>query len=293
MRSILFLVALAAPALSWHAAGHMLVAQVAYKDLQASSPDIMPEIDKVMAALTPYSKDGNHRFIETSEWADDIKEISWLAFNDWHFYDHYIVRNITPPQDLPQNPTNIVWALKQCMETLKSKRDGKFDKLISQSFMLRFLFHLTGDIHQPLHNASLVSPDFPHGDKGGNEFHIHAKGFSNLHSFWDAVLGTIDEVGAPLDEKAYEYIDGWAKDLMAAYPRSHFNNELNEKDFGKWSDAMEKDADTLVYDGISPNDSPSASYVSRGVARCKELITLAGYRLSNLLIEIYKSGVEL
>ena len=35
---------------------------------------------------------------------------------------------------------------------------------------MRFLIHLIGDIHQPLHMAALVDERFPSGDKGGNAY---------------------------------------------------------------------------------------------------------------------------
>ena len=32
-----------------------------------------------------------------------------------------------------------------------------------------WLFHLVGDVHQPLHTAQLFTVDYPNGDRGGNE----------------------------------------------------------------------------------------------------------------------------
>ena len=54
---------------------------------------------------------------------------------------------------------------------------------------LRLLIHYLGDIHQPLHCLTRVNPEFPHGDKGGNDFALkyHYK-VNNLHSLWDAVM---------------------------------------------------------------------------------------------------------
>lgn len=50
-----------------------------------------------------------------------------------------------------------------------------------------WLFHLIGDIHQPLHSTALVNARFPEGDRGGNLIPV-VQG-KNLHSLWDNLLG--------------------------------------------------------------------------------------------------------
>lgn len=53
--------------------------------------------------------------------------------------------------------------------------------------MARYLIHLVGDIHQPLHSVAMFSNEFPEGDQGGNKITVKApNGTSyNFHSFWD------------------------------------------------------------------------------------------------------------
>jgi hypothetical protein len=54
---------------------------------------------------------------------------------------------------------------------------------------LCWLFHLVGDIHQPLHTTALFSEVFPHGDKGGNLVYIRLDGRpTKLHFLWDGLL---------------------------------------------------------------------------------------------------------
>ena len=56
----------------------------------------------------------------------------------------------------------------------------------SELFALKFLLHLIGDVHQPLHSAD-------NDDRGGNEVKVIVDGFpyntrekdNNLHHFWD------------------------------------------------------------------------------------------------------------
>ena len=68
--------------------------------------------------------------------------------------------------------------------------------LIGKSLCIRFLVHIIGDIHQPLHTATLFSKLFPNGDLGGNAFNITypaRKSLKDLHSYWDATAGNYSE----------------------------------------------------------------------------------------------------
>ena len=58
-----------------------------------------------------------------------------------------------------------------------------------RSYALRLLIHYLGDVHQPLHSLSRVNPEFPAGDRGGNDFKLPSHyGAKELHAVWDSVL---------------------------------------------------------------------------------------------------------
>src|SRR5215475_2406731 len=60
-----------------------------------------------------------------------------------------------------------------------------------KAIALAWLFHLVGDIHQPLHTAQLFTADYPQGDRGGNEICVRvmqAGQLMDLHRFWDGVI---------------------------------------------------------------------------------------------------------
>jgi hypothetical protein len=87
------------------------------------------------------------------------------------------------PRSTPEN--DILSGLDWCETTLKSGSDT--DKAVA----LAYLIHLMGDLHQPLHCASLFNDMFPDGDMGGNKFWIKVDGKGDkLHSIWDDLLGT-------------------------------------------------------------------------------------------------------
>lgn len=57
-----------------------------------------------------------------------------------------------------------------------------------RALFARYLVHVAGDIHQPLHSVSLFNETYPSGDRGGNSLKIVLLNgtVNNLHSFWDA-----------------------------------------------------------------------------------------------------------
>jgi hypothetical protein len=59
--------------------------------------------------------------------------------------------------------------------------------------MMRYLIHVIGDIHQPLHATAMFNDGmFKNGDQGGNLFKItYASGIDNLHKLFDSVLARI------------------------------------------------------------------------------------------------------
>jgi hypothetical protein len=60
-----------------------------------------------------------------------------------------------------------------------------------KAIALAWLFHLLGDIHQPLYMAQLFTVEYPQGDRGGNEICVRVTQAGqpmNLRKFWDEVI---------------------------------------------------------------------------------------------------------
>lgn len=57
-----------------------------------------------------------------------------------------------------------------------------------RALFARYLVHLAGDIHQPLHSVALFNKTYQSGDQGGNKMNIILGNgtSSNFHSFWDS-----------------------------------------------------------------------------------------------------------
>ena len=94
--------------------------------------------------------------------------------------------NRTALQINKAEPVNILTALAENESVVKNGNDPE-----RKAIALAWLFHLVGDIHQPLHTAQLFTTDYPKGDRGGNEICVRVKEAEqpmDLHRFWDGVI---------------------------------------------------------------------------------------------------------
>ena len=84
------------------------------------------------------------------------------------------------------------------MDKLKSGTDEE------KAVAVTWLCQLIGDIHQPLHCVALYSSKYSSGDRGGNSIRIRIRSSpTNLHSFWDGLLGrgvTVGNIGKDVAE---------------------------------------------------------------------------------------------
>jgi S1/P1 Nuclease len=205
--TLIFLLSWAAPAPAWNDHGHMVVARLAWLQLtpqqRAKVGSILkhhPHYEEFLVKYRPngFSED-EWEFLRAATWPDWVRDhhAREYARSGWHFVDYPVV----PPgsrvdarrHEPPPRQENVVNVLPRCVERIKD--GGVIDKAVN----LCWLLHLTGDIHQPLHCASLYSEIFPTGDNGGNASLIRIRGEGqpvNLHSFWDGLLGRGDTAGA-------------------------------------------------------------------------------------------------
>jgi hypothetical protein len=196
---------------AWNSIGHMAVAKLAYDQLDGKRQIAVyrllqshPHYKAYLAASRPPDIDNEVEWVilRAAVWPDWIrprkKEGRGLDVSKYHRgEEHYINVPFIDPKDeiffsgrtlISPDVTNIVCALKQRSNDLKTKSAALEDRAVA----LCWLFHLVGDIHQPLHNVAYFSNTkaFVGGDLGGNKFGIKADGVKwRLHTFWDDLLG--------------------------------------------------------------------------------------------------------
>ncbi len=79
-------------------------------------------------------------------------------------------------------------ALEEASEALQKPNSTDAEKAVA----LCWVFHLVGDVHQPLHAVSVFSALYPEGDRGGTRFYVRVGPGSatvSLHYLWDNALG--------------------------------------------------------------------------------------------------------
>lgn len=157
---------------AWSAQGHQAIAEAAQASLQ--EPTALA-IARILGTdhLTP------HALAEQATWADEIRARSDFGtvahgwgpddvkeadtFNrdhkdnaQWHFVNLPVGASGYPNHTTPEgdpllqfvSPSDVVQIVKQCIERLESPDESA---TFTKKQALRWLIHLVGDVHQPLH----------------------------------------------------------------------------------------------------------------------------------------------
>lgn len=279
---------------SFHTTGHMVVARIA--EIQLEGTRMYSQMRDILAILSPFTKERNYPFVESAPWADDIKYTGVKSMSNWHFYDNYVngTRPLTKKEikdhGLKPNVENLVWATNQAKSVLRNTNESVVDDRMNKSIYLRLLIHFMGDLHQPLHNTSLVNDVFPQGDQGGNSFKIDYPGAHDLHTLWDACLKNYPEIKHPLSKKKFDIIDQIAKKVMSKYPltNSRIKKRAEVESIKEISLEGQQQTIDYVYNGIKMNKKPSKKYLDRGRELIDEQLAVGGYRLTKALQKLFE-----
>jgi hypothetical protein len=310
---------------AWWDAGHMRVAAIAYEQL---SPQAKAEATRLLklnpkysewAAAVPAKSDGTagdvdqYVFIRASVWADDIKTYKEyrdatgdhdtatsadaarnIGYSDKLIHDYWHYKDIPFSTDgstwPPQDPVNAETQIKSFIAALPASA-GKGDDV--RSYDLSWLLHLVGDVHQPLHSTAYFSkaltkkwqdagkPDL--GDRGGNEITVvPADGkVAKLHFYWDGTFGGYSTPSGAIADNRTDKIPAPA------------DAQAKQVDVAIWLEQSHDLALQFVYSGPIALDAMQTVVLTREYetnARkvAEGQLSLAGYRLANVLNEAFK-----
>jgi hypothetical protein len=234
---------------AWGSKGHKLVADIAAHFLDDSTKQ------KVQSYL------GSISFEEAGTWMDDNRSNSYYDFmKTWHYADIEKGQNYVPSAD-----KNIITVLNAAIVQLQQHLAVK-NKDIKTDLLL--IFHLTGDIHQPLHCG------YP-GDKGGNDLNITSPDFSsNLHSAWDTQI--IEDKNITMDD-CLSYYNTYSADEIKSIQK------INVLEWFSQSRAL---LDTVY---CFKNNHLSREYIDSNAIIIKKQLLIAGLRLATVLTETLKN----
>jgi hypothetical protein len=281
----------------------MLVAHIAWKKLKpeqrAAAIAILKQHPKYAkdfeSAVPEGASEEDHDaivFMVAATWPDMVKtaahrDESKDNHRNWHYIDHPIEVgtieahpvdvDMTWDPAINKDPKNAVQALAKNYEDLKNGSPA------AKAKALCWTLHLVGDLHQPLHCASLFNARHPTGDNGGNAIKVHGGGASELHALWDGLLGRSTDP---------DFIDDLADDIIAKEKPSAKKSKI--LDAGAWSlEGRDLAKDVAYEDGhIEDSAAPGAAvnidqaYLTAAKALARKRASLGGERLARKLTEL-------
>jgi hypothetical protein len=269
-------------AFAWHDTGHMVVAEIAYRRLK-------PEVkDAVDALLQIGGEEKNRGFVMSACWADDVKSD---RDRTWHYFDRFFRADGKPSANY-SDEENAIFAVLRSILLLKDTRGAE----PARANALRYLIHIVGDMHQPLHCVARETSALPGGDRGGNDFRIQPPlGLEpqprNLHFLWDMGAGAFGSVQRPLTEDGRSQIKALADQAERLYPPVGRSREIAKLDPDDWAREGLELAKTRVYN-IVEGGVPGDAYLQSCRTLSMQRVALAGYRLAELLNRVMPTGPE-
>lgn len=246
--------------------------------------------------------EGRFPFIESANWSDKILQEGWKMMSNWHYVDRTFKpgeKNDNETTKILNKEENLVWAIESTVSHLKYKntsRRSRTNPLLGKSLDLRNLIHFVGDIHQPLHDGTRITKEFPDGDQGGNLFKVDrgpdaTKFASTLHFVWDHMFDQFDQnISSPLEEGEEIRVGGFVEEIESEFSFEALRPVLEQNSTPEsWALESYDLVKNFVYENIRNGEKLPKDYIEKGRRITRERIALGGYRLANLIQYIYEN----
>lgn len=243
------IVAFVCQSYGWGATGHRVTGMIASNYLNKKAKT------KIKALL------GDESLAMVSTWMDDIRSDSTYDYtSDFHWVT---VETGQSYEQMSKNPDgDLIMTIERLIGELKSHKLDRNTEIQN----LKFLVHLIGDLHQPLHVGCC-------DDQGGNKVQVKwFGGNSNLHRVWDSDMidGTklsytelAESLGHPDDATVKKYQSGTIRD----WAKESINYRKQVYDVG--------------------NGNLGYKYSYKNLPLLRERLLAAGIRLAGVLNDIY------
>ena len=235
---------------AWGKKGHEMVAQIAFHFLDDST-------QKLVKSFL-----GNLSIEEAAQWMDDEKSNSYYNYmRTWHYV------NVEKGETYkPTTERDIITVLHSAILDLKNYKNLK-KKDIKRDLLL--IFHLIGDLHQPLHVGYGI-------DRCGNSVEITSPLVSgNLHSVWDSQI--IDNIGINMDS------------CLALYPtlKESEVKQIQKINVLTWMNQSRSLLDTVY---SFKDNFLTPEYLHSNVKVIERQLLIGGLRLAAILNEAFAPG---
>ena len=156
------------PALAWGQNGHRIIGEIAQERISGRTS---AELELILGA---------EDLAEASTWADEERSNPSTFWQTEAGPYHYVTVPKGKTYGQVGTPTegDAITALQRFSAVVRDPNATRSDKALA----LRFIVHIIGDVHQPLHVGGGT-------DRGGNDVKVSWLGdATNLHSVWDTKL---------------------------------------------------------------------------------------------------------
>ncbi|HXY97177.1 MAG TPA: S1/P1 nuclease [Steroidobacteraceae bacterium] len=262
---------------AWGPQGHRTVGAIADRLL---TPAARAEVATLLAAdLDKFDNPSGRSTLESvAVWADEIRGTP-ADRPRWHYDDVPVCGSA---------PRDSYCAGGECnsaqLERLTLVLADRHAELRARNEALKWIVHLVGDIHQPLHAAD-------NGDQGGNRVRValegvHTRGRLSLHRAWDSELVTL-ALKTRSHQQPPRDIDALAREA------GKLTAEAGQGTPSEWASQSNHLARNVAYQypGFACGSVPAGvvvldrDYQREAEAIVRERLLLAGGRLANLLNE--------
>lgn len=236
----------------WSKTGHRVVGDVAQEYLTRRA---RKAIDKLL---------NGQSLAAVANFGDEIKaDRKYKEFSALHYVNFPADKDYKDVE--PSKYGDLVTGINKCIEVIKDPSSSSEDK----TFYLKFLVHLIGDLHQPMHIGRAE-------DKGGNDIQVQWFGRgSNLHRVWDSNM--IDDYGMSFTE------------LSDALPKLS-KEEIKQLQAGTIYDWIEETQEITnkVYDSVEVGEKLGYQYGYKWWGTVENQLLKGGIRLAAVLNDIFK-----
>jgi hypothetical protein len=305
---ILLVFAAVSTALAWNKAGHMVSAAIAYADLEQASPQTLARVIALLKShphfetkwasrlaqlhLSPEEQD-LYLFMLAARWPDDIRGDPAFHHGAWHYINlpYKPEGQPAPVQTVDPPPENILQAYQTNLNILRSTAlEG------TKAVALCWVFHLVGDVHQPLHTVALFTTQFPppEGDRGGTRFYIRAREGAHtisLHTFWDdLILGSERFQSVRNTATALRLQPDHARAQLPELTETQFEQWARQEGFSVAKDQVYRNGQLRGSNDQQNGEVFPTDYIATVKPLAERRIVLAGYRLADVLRELSEQG---
>jgi len=237
---------------AWGPGGHRIVGEIAQQYL---TPKTAKAVDEILSGKS---------LADAATWADEVRD-QRPESKPWHYLNPPLDADRVSMRHSPKKGSVLSCIVDQT-KVLRHRRSTA----VQRAEALRFVVHMVGDIHQPMHVSRAA-------DLGGNAVKVKIKGSNtNLHAAWDSGIMHLRQ-------------RSWHDTAEVLH------DEITEKEFKRWSAqrkptlwATESFHHSMGFAYKIPDSGElDDAYIDQAQNIIDERLKQAGVRLANLLNDTF------